>query len=35
VSGALDPEAVARQIRAILDAHAVRQGGAPTRALSW
>jgi hypothetical protein len=35
VSGALDPEAVARQIRAILDAHAVRQGGAPARAMSW
>jgi hypothetical protein len=35
VSGALDPEAVARQIRSILDGHEMRQGRTVARAMAW
>jgi hypothetical protein len=35
VSGALDPESVARQIRAILDGHEMRQGRTVARAMAW
>lgn len=35
VSGALDPERVARQIRDLLDAHDIRQGRLVTRAVAW
>jgi hypothetical protein len=35
VSGALDPESVARQIRSILDGHEIRQGRTVARAMAW
>jgi flagellar biosynthesis/type III secretory pathway ATPase len=35
VSGALDPESVARQIRSILDGHEMRQGRTVARAMAW
>jgi hypothetical protein len=35
VNGALDPESVARQIRAILDGHEIRQGRTVARAMAW
>jgi hypothetical protein len=35
VNGALDPEGVARQIRAILDGHEIRQGRTVARAMAW
>jgi hypothetical protein len=35
VSGALDPDAVARQIRSLLDKHDARQGLPPARRLAW